>query len=162
LRRDRYWGETTVSHESRIESSEMDRRAFLWQSGLPVAVGVAAAACRSRDSTSIPHDNEWDQVRQHFDLVPDQIDMSALFISSHPKPVREAIEKYRRVLDQGPTFYVREQLNGHESEILEAAAHYLNASATDIALTDSTTMGLGLVYNGLKLHPGPGGFDYRA
>ncbi len=35
-----------------------------------------------------------------------------------------------------------------------AAAKYLGTDATSIAFTDSTTMGLGLVYGGLKLRPG--------
>jgi isopenicillin-N epimerase len=38
--------------------------------------------------------------------------------------------------------------------VREAAAHYLSVAADEIALTDSTTMGLGLVYNGLRLQSG--------
>ncbi len=98
-------------------------------------------------------DGDWEAVRQEFNLAPNEIEMSALFISSHPKVVREAIERHRHTLNYSPTFYIRENLNRHESEILDAAADYLNTRAADIALTDSTTMGLGLVYNGLKLKP---------
>jgi selenocysteine lyase/cysteine desulfurase len=98
--------------------------------------------------------SEWDQVRSQFNLARDQIDVSALFIASHPRPVRDAIERYRSELDASPTSYLRERLNGHENAVLEAAAEYLGAKPAEIALTDSTTMGLGLVYNGLKLQPG--------
>jgi selenocysteine lyase/cysteine desulfurase len=49
-------------------------------------------------------------------------------------------------------------LHGNEAEleaaVLREAAAYTGARATDIALTDSTTMGLGLVYNGLALRRG--------
>jgi isopenicillin-N epimerase len=38
--------------------------------------------------------------------------------------------------------------------VLRAAGSYLGASPADIALTDSTTMGLGLLYNGLDLSAG--------
>ena len=41
-----------------------------------------------------------------------------------------------------------------EASVLRAAGEYLGASPTDIALTDSTTMGLGLLYGGLKLREG--------
>jgi hypothetical protein len=36
----------------------------------------------------------------------------------------------------------------------KAAADYLGADAAEVALTDSTTMGLGLLYGGLRLEPG--------
>lgn len=93
-------------------------------------------------------------MRAQFNLSPDNIDLSALFIASHPKPVREAIERNRATLDENPTSYLREELNSHENEVLQAAGDYLSANPAEIALTDSTTMGLGLVYNGLKLHSG--------
>ena len=38
--------------------------------------------------------------------------------------------------------------------MLRAAGAYLRARPSDIALTDSTTMGLGLLYNGLELRAG--------
>jgi isopenicillin-N epimerase len=132
----------------------MNRRKFLVRAGIAATAGAVAGSCRSQRSTSLGSADEWDKVREQFNLSRDQIDLSALFIASHPKPVREAIERYRLTLDENPTFYLRERLNSHENEVLEAAADYLGANPADIALTDSTTMGLGLVYNGLKLLPG--------
>ncbi len=38
--------------------------------------------------------------------------------------------------------------------MLSAASDYLGVSPTEIALTDSTTMGLGLLYGGLALRSG--------
>ena len=132
----------------------MNRRNFLFRAGLAATGGAVAGACRSKRSAPMGSADEWDRVREQFNLSPDQIELSALFIASHPKPVRDVIERYRLKLDENPTFYLRERLNGHENDVLEAAADYLGANATDIALTDSTTMGLGIVYNGLKLLPG--------
>lgn len=132
----------------------MDRRSFLFRAGAVAAIGASTLACGRTRKSEIIADPGWGDVRSQFDLSPGLIDMSALFIASHPKPVRDAIEHYRRTLDQGPTFYIRERLNEHENEILEAAASYLATSPAAIALTDSTTMGLGLIYNGLRLKPG--------
>jgi isopenicillin-N epimerase len=132
----------------------MNRRKFLRQAGLATTAGAVAASCGGRSRSLSGGADEWENVRSQFNLSRDQIDLSALFIAAHPKPVREAIEKYRLILDENPTFYLRERLNGHENDVLESAAGYLGASPAHIALTDSTTMGLGLVYNGLKLLPG--------
>jgi isopenicillin-N epimerase len=50
---------------------------------------------------------------------------------------------------------VLQEENGRRRALaLEAAGRYLGASPGSIAFTESTTMGLGLVYNGLRLSPG--------
>jgi selenocysteine lyase/cysteine desulfurase len=77
--------------------------------------------------------------------------MAGFFLASHPKPVRDAIEAYRRALDANPIEYFFENVAKLEGAVAAAAAHYLGVDPGDIALTDSTTMGLGLLYSGLKL-----------
>jgi selenocysteine lyase/cysteine desulfurase len=80
--------------------------------------------------------------------------MTGFLLASHPTPVREAIERHRRGLDEDPASYWFENEESAEAEVLRAAAEYLGAQPTDIALTDSTTMGLGLLYGGLELRAG--------
>ncbi|MBA2483326.1 MAG: aminotransferase class V-fold PLP-dependent enzyme [Nitrosomonas sp.] len=94
--------------------------------------------------------------------------LAPFYISSHPRPVREAIEKYRHLIDANPVLTVDAAVFGSDSMdgltktempyltqiVREAAAEYIGGNAEDIALTDSTTMGLSLVYNGLMLNPG--------
>ncbi|HEY6262091.1 MAG TPA: aminotransferase class V-fold PLP-dependent enzyme [Nitrospiraceae bacterium] len=72
-------------------------------------------------------------------------------LASHPTPVRAAIERHRRGLDANPIGYWMEQGEKQEAAVLLAAADYLAVNPTEIALTDSTTMGLGLLYGGLTL-----------
>ena len=80
--------------------------------------------------------------------------MAGLLLASHPKPVREAISKYRAELDKNPVDYYHDfELEG-EANARKAAAAYINAPSPNcIALTDSTTQGLGVIYNGLNLRP---------
>lgn len=137
----------------------MNRRDFLVRTGLTFAAGAlsqlpdggAAIAARAQ---SLPSLDDWAAVREQFDLTPEYIHLGGLLISSHPATVREAIERHRRGLDENPVHYLREQGPRLEAEVLRAAADYLAASPTDIALTDSTTMGLGLLYTGLELREG--------
>lgn len=94
-------------------------------------------------------------MRALFTLSPDYIHMSALYIASHPKPVRDAIEQYRQELDASPVINLIHHNRRRINEVLSAAAAYLGVDEPhDIALTDSTTMGLGLVYSGLRLKAG--------
>ena len=75
-------------------------------------------------------------------------------LATHPKPVRDAIERHRRGLDADPAGY----LHAHEAEldqrVLDAAARYLEVPP-EFAFTDSTTMGLGLVYGGIRIKGRP-------
>src|SRR5262249_22739196 len=50
--------------------------------------------------------------------------------------------------------YLHERGPRLEAEVLVAAADYLGASPGDLALTDSTTMGLALLYDGLDVREG--------
>lgn len=132
---------------------EPSRRSFLARAGVlavaPAFAPPAPAAPR------LPGGGSWEAVRAQFALNDAVIHMSALYIASHPAPVREAIERYRGELDANPVVYLSDHNRKRIGAVLDAAAGYLGARrADDIALTDSTTSGIGLVYNGLQLAPG--------
>lgn len=96
--------------------------------------------------------DEWHNIRKNFELDNHYIHLSNGVLSSHPLCVKQAIEKYRKALDQNPTVYVKNH-DKFNQRVLNKAAEYLSASQNLIALTESTTMGLGLIYHGLKLMP---------
>jgi selenocysteine lyase/cysteine desulfurase len=73
-------------------------------------------------------------------------------LASHPRRVREAIERHRRALDDNPALYVDEHMD--PAPVLQPAAEYMGVKPEEIALTDSTTMGLGVLYGGLPLRAG--------
>ena len=147
----------------------MDRRQFLAGAGIAAAGAVAcgtgvgldvagrarAAAGLSAGASSLALDpSDWASVRSSFALSPGTIHMSSLYIASHPAPVREAIEEHRRGLDRDPVAYLQRHERALTYVALEAAGRYMDASPDDLALTDSTTMVLGLLYSGLPLSPG--------
>ena len=135
----------------------IDRRNFLVRSGM--ALGAALLAGKvpvsTADSGSPPLKlDSWQTVREQFQLSHDYIHLAGFFLASHPTPVRAAIERHRRGLDADPIGYWVEQEEKQEAAVLRAAADYLGVDPTEIALTDSTTMGLGLLYGGLTLREG--------
>jgi selenocysteine lyase/cysteine desulfurase len=75
----------------------------------------------------------------------------AFLLSSPPAPVRAAIERHRRGLDADPAGYLHAHERDRDAAVAEAGARYLGAGPLDLAFTDSTTMGLGLVYGGIRL-----------
>src|SRR6058998_2575101 len=136
----------------------LDRRSFLVRTGLALGTGVLAAGCRPRlelvRAETAADLQDWRAVRGEFNLSRDYIHLTGFLLASHPRPVREAIETHRRGLDENPANYLHDHAQRLEADVLGAAAEYLGVDPTEIALTDSTTMGLGLLYGGLKLREG--------
>jgi selenocysteine lyase/cysteine desulfurase len=136
----------------------LDRRQFI--AGLaatPVVVGCgghrpAAPPTATATPAAAPGD-EWARVRAEFPLSPEFVHMAGFLLVSHPTRVREAIERHRRELDANPALYV-EAHAFDPSPMLKPAAGYMGVQPEQIALTDSTTMGLALLYSGLPLRAG--------
>lgn len=95
--------------------------------------------------------SDWESVRAQFPLSPDLRHFAAFVLAAHPRSVAEAIERHRRGLDEDPEGYLAAEEESNEIAVREAASRYLGGSPEQVALTDSTTMGLGLVYGGLRL-----------
>ena len=138
----------------------VDRRSFIARSGAVLGAATLLAGCDgtpervSATSTvgSDPFDpTDWASVRSQFDLSPDLVHLAAFVLASHPRGVREAIRRHAAGLDEDTNGYLSSNEVTLEDEVRAAAAQYMGADASDIALTDSTTMGLAMLYSGLEL-----------
>lgn len=100
-------------------------------------------------------------VRALFDQDPTYNNMTGFLLMPNPKPVRDAIQARRAELDRNPALVLEQQFaaaragkGDYETAAREAAARFVSVKPEEIALTDSTTMGLGLVYNGFRVAKG--------
>jgi selenocysteine lyase/cysteine desulfurase len=142
----------------------VDRRGFLARAGLTVAAAQLASRVTATTSAATPEvaltgeSVDWGWVRQQFELAPDWIHLATFFLASHPRPVREAIEAYRRLLDENPLFVEEAMFEPrHENvplRVKTAVARYVGGQPDEVALVPNTTTGLALVYNGLRVKPG--------
>lgn len=139
----------------------MLRRNFLSVSGLAVGASIAAGASQAASKTKLETEppltvqpGDWTTLRDLFPLTRDYIQLSTFLLASHPKPVSDQITKHRLALDENPADYWHEHYQTIDAKISAVAANYMGGDGSQIALTDSTTMGLALVYSGLKLRPG--------
>ena len=140
------------------ESKSIARREFL-TAGLSVtaalgssaSAGTATAATASSGAAS---DSDWSAIRDQFLLSRDHIHLALMLLASHPRPVREAIERHRRALDENPVDQVEKNFGPLDDQVRAAAARYVGGTAGEVALTDSTTMSLAVLYGGLALRPG--------
>ncbi|MGL6159183.1 aminotransferase class V-fold PLP-dependent enzyme [Microbulbifer sp.] len=134
----------------------LSRRDFLLSLGLGATAstlqGVVACGKSTADGQGAEKgSDEWESIRARFALSPDHIHLAGLLIASNPDPVRKTIEEHRKALNENPAVYVLDNNAELQRKVRRAAARYMGVESDDIALTDSTTMGLALVYNGVKI-----------
>lgn len=134
----------------------MKRRDFLTKTSLLLGSSLLPVSNLLQASTALPalKTADWKGLRQQFALTHDYIHLATFLLASHPKPVAAAIERHRKAFDENPADYWHEHFMTIDHQIAATAAEYMGGEPWQIALTDSTTMGLALVYSGLKLRPG--------
>jgi selenocysteine lyase/cysteine desulfurase len=131
----------------------MDRRAF-FKGGLVGVGALAVPGCATESTPSLGENPSWADVRAQFKLTRERVHMAGFLLASHPRQVADAIERHRDGFDRDPTNYLHDNQREAELAVRRAAASYAGGDVEDIALTDSTTQGLGVVYGGLQLQPG--------
>ncbi|HEX9492265.1 MAG TPA: aminotransferase class V-fold PLP-dependent enzyme [Thermoanaerobaculia bacterium] len=136
----------------------LSRRHFLVTGSL--AAGALATVKPFVAKAAAPEDlRAWSVVRQQFDLDPGYIHLGLFYLASHPRPVRAAIESYRKKLDANPFLTVEQGMfeapeKNIPLRVTTAIGKYIGVNAEDIALTQNTTTGLSLIYHGLPLKAG--------
>lgn len=141
----------------------MDRRQFIAAATVGSAAtltlgysktGGARSDVESAPAEALGRDTSWDEIKNQFEIAPGMVQMASFYLASHPKPVRDAIERHRRGLDLNSVDYIHENVGPLERAARDSASRYMGVSPDELAFTDSTTMGLGLVYSGMRLKPG--------
>ncbi len=127
--------------------AELSRREVLARAGL--AAGALALGARPETAEAAPDLRDWGSVRSQFALDPGKIHLTSFLLAAHPRAVRDAIAVHRQQLDANPVEYLHGPGDQLSAAAREAAGRFLGAAASEVALTDSTTMGLGLLYTRL-------------
>jgi isopenicillin-N epimerase len=98
---------------------------------------------------------DWLAVRDLFPLAPDWTHLSSFLFVSHPKPVAEAIDHFRRKLDSDAMWIEIAAFTDSEGRpfaaVKRALADYTGGSPTEIAFTSNTTTALAMIYHGLRI-----------
>jgi selenocysteine lyase/cysteine desulfurase len=130
----------------------INRRRFLAGAAATTVARKVAHAIPAGAGKGAPELDTWAGVRNEFLLGHDYVHMALMLFASHPRPVREAIDRHRRALDENPVLYLEKNFP-LENEVRAAAASYVGGNPEEIALTGNTTTGLAVIYGGLPLKP---------
>lgn len=160
----------------------LSRRRLLAGSGLALGVAAVASATAAQDAPVDPiadpdfHDpdeataaqvqsppapetmpgsgTDWNWVRGQWALDWSLVDLSAMLFASNPRIVRNAIDRHRKGLDASPVTYLESRNRPLQNAARAAAGQYFGVAADNVALCESTTSGIGLLYSGLDIRYG--------
>jgi selenocysteine lyase/cysteine desulfurase len=100
-------------------------------------------------------EEEWAEIRKLFRFDErGPINFANMALASNPLPVREAMDRHRRKLDAQPWVYLKNSLHEEEAQVCVAASRYFGVPEDRLALITGTTLGLALMYGGIKTKPG--------
>lgn len=100
---------------------------------------------------------DWMAVRDLFPLAKDWTHLSSFLFVSHPKPVAESIDYFRRKLDSDAMWVEIAAFTDAEGRpfaaVKKAIAEYIGGAPDEIAYTCNTTGALAMAYHGLRIRP---------
>ena len=155
-----------MPHHVRVTTST---RRTLLGAGLAGGAGLLVGCSPTGDTTPAPEPtgtpaagdltipdfdpDDWSSVRAQFPLDAGLAQFAAFVLSPHTAQVSAAIAHHRARLDHDTETALHD---GYllEEAVRRAAASYVGGTEDQVALTDSTTMGIALMYGGLDLQPG--------
>ena len=146
----------------------IDRRQML----LSLAAGLAAVPARRLSPSNSPLTSkrialktllrssgevDWRAVRELFPLAPDWTHLASFLFVSHPRPVAEAIDRFRRKLDADPVWIEIAAFSDAEGRpvvaVKRSIAEYIGGAPSEICLTSNTTSALAMAWHGLRIRP---------
>ncbi|MBP7703857.1 MAG: aminotransferase class V-fold PLP-dependent enzyme [Caulobacter sp.] len=169
-------GRTDMQTKTNSDAVVLNRRRLLTGTGMAIgALAAAPLACAQTpamtadplgldadeapldlppEPTPLPGAPDWRKIRAEWALDAGWVDMSAMLLASNPRIVREAIDAHRRGLDNQPVIYLEGRNRQLQDRVRRMAGAYFNVPYGNVALTESTTDGIGQLYAGITLRPG--------
>ena len=96
----------------------------------------------------------WRQVRQAYTVSPTVLYLNSGGVCPQPKVVQEAVERYNRLSNEGPAFYMWQVLDKGREPLREKLADLAGCSPDEIAVNRNASEALETVIFGLPLTAG--------
>ncbi|MBX3257844.1 MAG: aminotransferase class V-fold PLP-dependent enzyme [Chitinophagaceae bacterium] len=146
---------------------QKNRRTFLRNMGMG-AIGAlttnslfaekiqqASARLQNTDPLQAALDEDyWSIIQQAYSVSPDIINFNNGGVSPSPRIVQDAVEKYNRMSNQGPSYYMWRILDKGREPLRQKLAALAGCDAEEIAVDRNATEALNTVIYGMDLKKG--------
>jgi selenocysteine lyase/cysteine desulfurase len=146
------------------------RRQFLRQAGLLTCafsagsllnqlhasdLAIANQMVRDHDPSDIIQDEDyWSVIQQAFTVSPEIINLNNGGVSPSPRVVQEALERYNRLVNEGPSYFMWGILDQGREPLREKLAEVAGCDPEEIAVNRNATEALTTIIYGLHLQTG--------
>ena len=111
------------------------------------------AALLSADEIAADEDY-WSIIQQAYSVNPNIINLNNGGVSPAPRVVQDALDRYNKLCNEGPSYYMWRVLDMGREPLREKLAELAGASAEEIAINRNSTEALNTVIFGLRLKAG--------
>jgi len=96
----------------------------------------------------------WGWVRESYTISPNIINLNNGGVSPQPKVVQDALDRYNRIANEGPSYYMWNTLGEGRESVRMKLADMAGCSPEEIAINRNTTEAMNTVIFGLNLKAG--------
>jgi len=146
------------------------RRKFLQQAGLLAGAFSSGSLFNQLHAADIEHaekrishlspleaatdEDYWSVIQQAFTVNPSIINLNNGGVSPSPRVVQEAVERYNKLSNEGPSYYMWRILDQGREPLRQKLADLAGCDPEEIAINRNSTESLNTVIFGLNLKPG--------
>lgn len=109
---------------------------------------------RSMDSSLVDDEDFWHLIRQAYTVSPSVMNLNNGGVSPQPRVVQEAVERYNRMSNEAPSYYMWRVLDMGREPLREKLAGIAGCSREEIAIQRNSSESLETVIFGLPLKRG--------
>jgi selenocysteine lyase/cysteine desulfurase len=96
----------------------------------------------------------WSTIQQAYTVNPAMINLNNGGVSPSPRIVQEAVERFNKMTNEGPSYYMWRILDQGREPLREKLAELAGCDAEEIAINRNATEALTTIIHGLDLKPG--------
>lgn len=105
-------------------------------------------------SDSVTDETFWYQIKQAYTVNPNILNLNNGGVSPQPKVVQEAVERYNRLSNETPSYYMWRTLDEGREPLRRKLAELAGCSSEEIAINRNSSEALETVIFGLRLKAG--------
>lgn len=106
------------------------------------------------DSACAEDEDFWNLIRQAYTVSPNVMNLNNGGVSPQPRVVQEAVERYNRLSNEAPSYYMWRVLDMGREPLRQKLAAIAGCSAEEIAIQRNSSESLETIIFGLPLRPG--------
>ncbi len=115
---------------------------------------VSIEDLRHFEKNDFENEDFWNLINQSFSISKNIINLNNGGVSPQPKVVQEAFERYNRISNEGPAYFMWRILDQGREPLRERLAPLVGCLPEEIAINRNTTEGMDTIIFGFNLEPG--------